>query len=249
MRLNKERYFELIEDSKQEHEIIERLIRKKASNSEPIHILEAGCGRRWPFRLEGIQYNLTCVDMDKDALEVRENTLSDLHETIEGDLCSIDLGADRYDVIYSSFVLEHIKRADLVMKNFVRWAKPNGIIIIKVPDANSVGGYITRITPHWFHIFYYRFILGNKDAGTPGYGPYPTYYHSIISRSGMRDFCNDRNNNIVLDVEYRSGFFRPGRGAMKILIHIIERVINIISLGSLSIKHSRLLYILRKKNA
>ena len=247
IRMSKERYLELIKDRKQMNEMIESLIIKKASNSEPIHILEAGCGSRWPFRLEGIQYNLTGIDMDKDALEIRKNTVSDLHETIEGDLCSVDLGADRYDVIYSSFVLEHIERADLVMKNFVKWAKPNAIIIIRVPDSHSVRGYITRITPHWFHVFFYRFILGNKNAGKLGYGPYFTYYHPIISPSGMRDFCNDRSNNIVLDAEYRDRDIWPERGAMKMLIHIIKKVINIISMGSLSDKHSDLLYILRKK--
>jgi len=242
-----ERYLELIEDRRQEHEIIERLIRKKASNSEPIHILEAGCGRKWPIRLEGIQYILTGVDTDKDALEIRKNTVADLHETIEGDLCSVDLGADRFDVIYCSFVLEHIKRADFVMKNFVKWAKPDGIIIIKVPDPRSVQGYITRITPHWFHVFYVRFILGNKNAGKPGYWPYPTYYHPIVSRSGIRCFCNDGGNNIVLHAEYGDGYHRPGQGYTKTLIHMFKKVINMISIGILSDKHTNLLFILRKK--
>ena len=246
IRMNKERYLELIEDRRKEHEMIERLIRKKASNSEPIHILEAGCGRKWPFRLERNQYILTGVDMDKDALEIRKNTLSDLHKTIEGDLCSVDLGADKYDVIYSSFVLEHIKRADLVMKNFVKWAKPNGIIIIKLPDPYSVRGYITRITPHWFHVFYYRFIMRHKKAGKPGYGPYPTHYNPIVSRSGIRDFCNDGGNNILLDAEYGDGYFRPGRGFRKALIHIIKRVVSILSFGCLSDKHTNILYVLRK---
>ncbi len=246
IRMNEERYLELIEDRREEHEMIERLIRKKASNSEPIHILEAGCGRKWPFRLERIQYILTGVDMDKDALEIRKNTLSDLHETIEGDLCSVDLDADRYDVIYCVDVLEHIKRADLVIKNFVKWAKPNGIIIIKIPDPYSVRGYVTRITPHWFHMFYYRFILGSKNAGKPGYGPYPTYYHPIVSRSGIRDFCNDGGNNIVVDAEYGDGYTRSEGDSGKTLINLFKRVINIISIGILSDKHTNLLYILHK---
>ena len=246
--MNKERHLEIIEDRKQAIEMIESLIRKEDSHNEPVRILEAGCGRRWPFKMEGIQHILTGVDMDKAALEIRKNTLGDLHETVEGDLCSVDLGANRYDVIYCSFVLEHVKRADVVMKNFVKWIKPNGIIIIKIPDPYSVQGYITRITPYWFHVFYYRFILGNKNAGKPGYGPYSTYYHSIVSRRGMRDFCNDRSNCVVLAAEYGDEYFRPGRGAMKTLLHIFKRVINIISIGALSSKHTNLLYIIRKQN-
>ncbi len=73
--------------------------------------------------------------------------MSDFRESIEG-----DLGVDRFDVIYCSYVLEHIENADVVLNRFVKWIKPNGIIIIKVLDPDSVHGYITRITPHWFHL-------------------------------------------------------------------------------------------------
>ena len=211
-----------------------------------MHILEAGCGRKWPFQLEGINYILTGVDMDKAALDIRKNVLSDLHESIEGDLCLLDLGEDRFDVIYCSYVLEHIEKADVVLNNFVKWIKPNGIIIIKVPDPDSVHGYITRITPHWFHVFFYRFVQKKKNAGKPGYPPYPTYYNPVISRKGMRLFCN--NTNVVLDAEYGGGFFRPGKGALKPLIQIFKKFINIISIGVLSSKHSSLIYILSKKN-
>jgi len=242
-----ERYLELIENRRQEHDMIERLIRKKASNSEPVNILEAGCGRKWPITLEGIQYFLTGIDIDKDALEIRKNSLCDLHETIEGDLCSVDLGTDRFDVIYCSFVLEHIKRADIVVENFVKWAKPDGIIIIRIPDPHSVKGYLTQISPHWFHVFYYRFILGRKNAGKPGYPPYPTFYHPIVSRTGMRRFCNDGGNNIVLYGEYGEAYHWEGRDSLKTLIHIFKKVINIISIGFLSDQHTDLLFILRKK--
>ena len=246
--MSEKRYLKLIEDRTQEHELIEGLIKEKASKGEPIQILEAGCGRSWPFKLEGIQYVLTGVDMDKDALEMRKNTLSDLHEAIEGDLCSVDLEEDKYDVIYCSYVLEHVERADLVMKNFAKWAKPNGLIIIRIPDPYSVQGFITRITPHWFHVFYYRFILERKNAGKPGYGPYPTYYNPIVSRSGIRNFCNNNGNNIVLDSEYGDAYVRPREGLKLKLIHIIKRVLNTISFGFLSDKHTNLIYILRKES-
>jgi len=242
----KKKKLNLINNQKQEIKIIENFIREKASSDKPLNILEAGCGTSWPFNLDRIQYILTGVDMDKRALEIRKNTLDDLNETIEGDLCSIKLGKNTYDVIYCSFVLEHIKNADKVMRNFVKWLKPDGIIIIKIPDPYSVHGYITRITPHWFHVFYYRFILGKKDAGKPGHNPYPTHYHSIVSRKGIRKFCNDMNSSIELIAEYGDEYYRPGKGIVKVLLSVIKKVISIISLGKLSSKHTNLLYVLRK---
>ena len=56
--MNDGRYLQLIEDQRQEDEMIEKLIREKASNSQPLHILEAGCEREWPFKLDGIEHIL-----------------------------------------------------------------------------------------------------------------------------------------------------------------------------------------------
>ncbi len=244
----KKKALKLIESSRQEDEIIETHIKNKASDNGPIQILEAGCGNHWPYSLGGIQYILTGVDMDKKALEIRKNTLSDLDEAIEGDLCSVDLGADRFDVVYCSFVLEHIQDADKVLDNFIKWTKENGIIIIKIPDPYSVAGFITRITPHWFHVFYHRYFLEIENAGKPGYAPYPTFYHPIVSRKGIHSLCDNRNGTVILDAEYGDGYVRQGQGAKKMLIHIIKKTVSILSIGFLSCKHSRLIYVIRKKS-
>lgn len=50
------------------------------------------------------------------------------------------------------------------MKNFVTWVKPNGIIIIKIPDPYSVRGFVTRNTPFWFHVLYYRIFHRTKKG-------------------------------------------------------------------------------------
>jgi len=243
--MNTKGTLEYIDSRKQHHDLVESLMRKQASRCQPLHILEAGCGRSWPYNLEGIQYILTGVDIDKAGLELRKNTLCDLHEAIEGDLCTVELGDEQYDVIYCSYVLEHVKTADVVVKNFAKWIKPGGIIIILIPDPHSVPGFITRITPHWFHVFYYRFFMKEKNAGTPGYAPFPTHYHPIVSRSGMRDFCNNENNSLELAKEYGGTYIKPGYGAMRVLLKAITRTISLVSLGTLSDKHSNLLYVIR----
>ena len=115
-------------------------------------------------------------------------------------------------------------------------------MVIRVPDPNSVYGYITRVTPHWFHVFYYR-LLGNRNAGKPGYAPYPVYYNQVISRGGIRDFCG--KNNLTLLAEYGDGYWRPGKGIAMLLIHLIKIIISTLTLGKLSSKHTNLLYILK----
>ena len=54
----------------EEEEMIARYIRQTATNGS-IRILEAGCGQKWDQAelLQGIDYSLTGVDLDKAALE------------------------------------------------------------------------------------------------------------------------------------------------------------------------------------
>lgn len=228
---------------KQEMTFIESSIKERAVNENTLYILEAGCGRKWGLDLEGIRYVLVGVDMDRAALETRKNVLKDLHEMIEGDLRYVELPDGKFDVIYSSFVLEHIEGAELVLKNFVKWLKPDGIIIIRIPDPNSVYGFVTRMTPHWFHVLFKRRILGLPNAGKPGHGPYPTYYDPVVSRSGIRDFC--QRHRLEIKAEYGDGYFRSARGLTAFSITVFKRMVHLASFGFLSWRHTNLLYVLQ----
>ncbi len=150
----------------------------------PLRILEAGCGRHWPLRLS-VPYTLTGLDLDPDALAVR----TDLHRAIVGDLRTAQFAPRAFDVIYSAFVLEHVSGAEQVLERFLEWLAPGGMLILKVPDRDSAYGFLTRITPMWAHVLFYRHLLGYRAAGTPGHGPYPTYHDRVISQGGLREFC------------------------------------------------------------
>lgn len=227
-----------------ESEIMEAYVRQQAVSGHPLQILEAGCGRRWGLRLDGIQYELTGVDMDKDALAIRKNKLNDLHHTIEGDLRDVQLPDDGFDVIFNSFVLEHVDGAETVLNNFVRWLKPGGIMIIMIPDPKSVHGFMTRVTPHWFHVLYYKLVLGDKNAGQPGYAPYPVHYDPVVSLRGMQAFC--RKNQLTMQAAYAAGTDRPGRGGIKAAVYFFKLIMCALSVGTLASNHSGLLFVIKK---
>ncbi|MFZ0184826.1 MAG: class I SAM-dependent methyltransferase, partial [Nitrosotalea sp.] len=71
---------------------------KLQGKGRKIDILEAGCGRMWEFTGLGISYKLTGVDADKDALEFRKNEQKDLDEAILGDLRTVDLPQNSFDI-------------------------------------------------------------------------------------------------------------------------------------------------------
>ncbi len=229
----------LIPSREQETQLLRDFIRQSDPMDGVIRILEAGCGQRWSLRLDGIKYLLTGVDSDPHALDIRKNVMKDLDEAVIGALRTIDFDAGTFDVIYNAFVLEHIHGAENVLHSFVRWLKPGGLIIIRIPDPDSVQGFITRVTPHWFHIFYYRHLLKKKTAGFPGHGPFRTYYDSVVSRQGLHKFCE--KNNLSIAAEFGDGYLRPGEGAIRIAIGMIKQIIASLSFGKLSARHTNLL--------
>ena len=232
------RDLEIINGGRVLNEIIEAYIRRQSSPTEELKILEAGCGRRWPIDLQGIRYHLTGIDIDEHALDVRKNERKDLDEAILGDVRSADLSASTYDIIYSSYVLEHIKGAEAVLENFVKWLKPGGLVILKFPDRDSVYGFLTRITPFWFHVVYKRYLMGKHNAGKPGFGPYPTFHDKVIGRKRFLEFVRDNDLNIL--EEY-------GFGTLPALQSLFTKLVTLVSFGSLSSKHMNLMYILEKR--
>jgi SAM-dependent methyltransferase len=235
---------EIITDRREEIALIEQCIRSRAVPDRPLQILEAGCGQRWEVKLDGVDYVLTGVDMDAAALKLRREVQKDLDEGIVGDLRTVELPDARFDVIYCFYVLEHVPDAHVVLENFTRWLRPGGIAIVKIPDPHSVHGFFTRMTPHWFHVFFYRHILGSANAGKPGYAPYPVHYDPVVSRAGIREFCDGRSVSLL--VERGDGSTEKARRLAHRAIQVFREVMGTLSLGALSNRHSDLLYVIAK---
>jgi len=111
-------------------------------------------------------------------------------------------------------------------------------------DPHSVKGYITRITPHWVHLFYYRRVVGLQQAGQPGYGPYRTHYDAVVSRRGMREFC--RRNHLQIKAEFGSGYKDYGHGLTRLAIRAFLNTAQFLSFGWLSSRHDDLTYVVEK---
>jgi SAM-dependent methyltransferase len=201
----------------------------------PLRILEAGCGRLWPLKLS-VPFTLTGLDLDPDALAARK----DLHRAVLGDLRTVEFAPRSFDVIYSAFVLEHVSGAQQVLERFVRWLTPGGMLIVKVPDRDSAYGFMTRLTPYWAHVMFHRYMLGQPLAGTPGRGPYPTYYDAVISERGLKEFCG-RNGLTVPEVYRQCSYatFPP--------VRVAAFLTSLLSAGRLAWRHNNLLFIARRR--
>jgi SAM-dependent methyltransferase len=209
-----------------------------------IRILEAGCGRRWAVDLRDLNYTLTGVDLCEATLKQRKNVVCDLDNAVAADLTTIGLKNDYFDIIHCSWVLEHINGADNVLRSFFDWLKPNGLLVLRIPDRDTFYGLVTRLTPFWFHTFYYKYIRRSKHGDKFGYDPCPTYYNKVVSARGVSDFCRTHSHEILIEFaapfDYRKiRLFGP-------LVEILAKLVEIISLRSISSRHYNLSYIIKK---
>jgi hypothetical protein len=64
-------------------------------------------------------------------------------------------------------VIEHVPDVEAALLNFCESLKPNGMILIGAPNPRSLSGVVTKYSPHWFHVWFYRHVRGDKKAGCP----------------------------------------------------------------------------------
>lgn len=197
----------LLADGKTERELLTSAIHDVESDG-PLRILEAGCGQRWPLVLEGRQLHITGVDTDAAAMRIRRERHGDLDVEMVSDLRDVQLPEAGFDVVYCSFLLEHVAGARDVLDRFRAAVRPGGRIVIRVPDGDSVYGLLVKHSPHRLHVLYKRFAEANPKAGTPGHAPYPTIYDDVVSLRGLRAYAADNGLDIV--AEYGT-FFLPRR--------------------------------------
>lgn len=226
-----------------EHEIVCRLVTAQPVTDGPLEILEAGCGREWGLALPGVRYRLTGVDLDAHALEARTKVARDLDEAVVGDLRSVSLPAERFDVIFCGYVLEHVEGARAALENFVRWLKPGGLLILRVPNRDSAFGFVARHTPFWFHVAVWRYVYGSREAGKPGHAPYPAHYDPVLGVPAMSAFCQAHGLKVTSLLAH-SGL--EGSGLRRRLSLGFLRALAWASAGRLRADHNNLTFLIEK---
>ena len=167
-------------DSKQIQAKVESLIGKRSE----LLVLEAGCGKKRHLTFGPAEY-VVGIDPLSESLDKNEK----LHERIVGDIQEYRFQSSKFDVVICFDVLEHLPNPEKALLNLVDATRDGGLIVLKAPNPHSIQGLVTKFTPHRFHVWWYRYILGAKNAGRQGYSPYPTFMRSTISVPVLRRFA------------------------------------------------------------
>jgi SAM-dependent methyltransferase len=141
-----------------------------------INVLEAGCGSLANFRLGNAAH---IVGIDVSAAALARNAV--LHERIQADLHTYDLGDSEYDLIVCWNVLEHLAEPARVLRSFFRAVRPGGLLLLAFPNIFSLKALVAKCSPLPTHRLLHRLAHGQKAGTVPGYEICPTYLRSSIA--------------------------------------------------------------------
>jgi len=170
-----------------------------------IRIYEAGGGSA-SFIGADIRKRAEVTVLDIDATQLENNTYAD--KKILGDVQAFEFPASSFELIVCYNVIEHLDAPDRAFDLFFRALDPGGLLFIGAPNPSSFSGYITKMTPHWFHVWYYKYILGYKSAGQPGSVPFRTVYHPVVSPRVLIAHCKKLGFRVVYFKEYQGDLLR-----------------------------------------
>src|SRR4051794_40239747 len=210
-------------------------------------IYEAGGGSTSFLPLSVLnRAHVTVVDIDED--QVRNNTYAD--KTILGDIQSYRFRPKTFDLVICYNVIEHLADVEAALHGFCESLKQGGLILIGAPNPKSLSGIVTRYSPHWFHVWFYRHVRGDKNAGLPGQAPFPTFFHPLVSLPKLEAFAKAYGLQVIYKKEYESPRFpemRARKPALAALLDAFAAVANLFLPDKADVRRGDYHMILRKR--
>ncbi|MPZ28579.1 MAG: methyltransferase domain-containing protein [Micromonosporaceae bacterium] len=157
-------------------EALQRTVDALLAGRRGVRALEAGAGKRTRFRLPPDAY---VVGVDTDPEAIARNLRLD--QRVVADLADYHPTGSGFDLVTCWYVLEHVPDPGGLLDRLAGWTAPGGLLVLAVPHLHSPKALVTKLTPHRFHVWFRRRVLGYRNAGRPGFGPYPTTLRRAIA--------------------------------------------------------------------
>jgi SAM-dependent methyltransferase len=210
-------------------------------------IYEAGGGSTSFLPLEILERShVTVVDIDED--QIRNNDYA--QETILGDIQTYRFKPNSFDLVTCYNVIEHLPDVEAALTGFCEAVKPGGMVLIGAPNPKSLSGVVTKYSPHWFHVWFYRHVRGDKMAGQPGHAPFPTFFHPLVTLSKLEAFAKAHGLQTIYRKEYESPRFPEMRLRKPVFAALLDAaafVMNLLLPVEADVRHGDYHVILRKR--
>lgn len=224
------------------------VVERCTADREPVRVLEAGCGE-YPSPL-GLDGRAHIVGIDVSARQLERNGWAD--EKILGDITKHDFTPGEFDVVVCWDVLEHLPRPELALERFVDAVRPGGLVVIKVPNVLSGKGLITKLSPHWFHVFVYKHVFGYENPGTGDRPPFPTFLRLTIAPRRLRRFAELHEMPVEMCATYEADKQQLVRSKLRLrgrLWRLLRALVRVATFGYVDPEATELIFVMRKAPA
>lgn len=138
---------------------------------ENTRVLDIGCGRtcRILSQLPGVRYGVDLVEDLQPPPGVH---------ALRANAQALPFPEGFFDVVYSTSVLEHVERPDLVFAEISRVLKPRGQCFILTPNKWDYVSIFSRVIPNRWHSGLVKWMTGRPEEDT-----FPTLYRANTRRA------------------------------------------------------------------
>jgi SAM-dependent methyltransferase len=211
-----------------------------------LRVLEAGCGSASWLDLRE-RAHVVGIDISRKQLERKQL----IHEAVEGDLMTHRFEPASFDLIVSIDVLEHLDRPLAALANLREALAPGGLLVLKIPNAMSGKGLVTKLTPHGLHVWVYRRFLGRARAGTEDVGPFKTYMRLAIRPGAIRRWAGQARLRPVYEDYYQSTVqtrLRRTLGPLDLIVSLGDGLARVLSADRFSLSRTEYVVALRDEH-
>jgi SAM-dependent methyltransferase len=193
--------------------------------SRPLTVLDAGCGPRSSLQFPSGSY-VVGIDISWEDLDQNDT----IDEKICADLQTYEFPEHAFDIIVCKDVLEHLSKPIRVLEGFRRALKPDGILILALPNVLSLKGLVTKFTPYRFHAWVYRRYLpfSSQDA-------FPTVLNFTIAPSSLKRWAAKRGLEVVYIQKFEAFVQTRIRERLRLTgwrWRTVRNVLRLVSLGA-----------------
>lgn len=171
-----------------------------------VRVLDAGCGAR---RYIDFGNRAHVVGLDLSAADLRRNHALD--ERIVGDVETFPLESESFDIVICWDVLEHLRHPLRALDNLRRALRMGGLLVLAGPNALSLKGLSTWLTPYWFHRLGYHLLARGEYER-----PFKTYRRFSATPTGILAWASRSSLRLEHGASYESWLQRGFRERLRL---------------------------------
>lgn len=161
------------------NEKLQEIVSALLPSRVPIRVLEAGCGSTSHLRLDS-SWELWGIDISQRQLANNPQ----LHQKILGNLETYQWDEARFDLIVCWDVLEHLAAPEKALLNLFAALAPDGLLVLAFPHLHSIKGWVTKLTPYWVHVAFYRYVIGDRRPRSE-LDQFPTHFRWVVQPASI----------------------------------------------------------------